>query len=345
MKSIPLMVAVLLCTASATAKQDETKEAVVESMVQAASAFMEMLDEAQQEAVTFPFTDVEQRYNWSNLPEGIVSRGGLRWGDLNGKQQAALKSLLKASLSADGYQQLIDNMDGDEVLRQRGRPNNRVRFGRDEYFVSFLGQPSTTDPWMLQFGGHHLAINITVVGGQMTISPSLTGGQPVEYSLDGRTVRQLESETNRSFRFIGSLTPDQLERAVLGNRYTDLRFGPGKEDAKPQQEGLPASALTAEQRVLLLDLIRERIGLLKAPFANSRMEQIKRQLDQTWVSWYGETSPGGTATFRIQGPTILMEYAPQRLGGKPTDHLHAMYRHPTNDYGVGFLQSKKQSAK
>ncbi len=33
-----------------------------------------------------------------------------------------------------------------------------VRFGLDEYYIALLGTPSATSPWMIQFGGHHLAI-------------------------------------------------------------------------------------------------------------------------------------------------------------------------------------------
>jgi hypothetical protein len=31
---------------------------------------------------------------------------------------------------------------------------------------------------MLQFGGHHLALNITIVGDRSILTPSLTGAQP-----------------------------------------------------------------------------------------------------------------------------------------------------------------------
>lgn len=31
-------------------------------------------------------------------------------------------------------------------------------FGRDLYYISFLGKPSEKNPWILQFGGHHLAL-------------------------------------------------------------------------------------------------------------------------------------------------------------------------------------------
>jgi hypothetical protein len=37
-------------------------------------------------------------------------------------------------------------------------------FGADLYYISFLGKPSMTQPWMLQFGGHHVALNITIAG-------------------------------------------------------------------------------------------------------------------------------------------------------------------------------------
>jgi hypothetical protein len=59
----------------------------------------------------------------------------------------------------------------------------------------------------------------------------------------------------------------------------------------------------------------------------------------TWFAWSGPTTvtPGKNiaAYYRIQGPKLVIEYAPQRLGGDPTMHIHTMYRDPTNDYGRG----------
>ena len=42
------------------------------------------------------------------------------------------------------------------------------------------------------------------------------------------------------------------------------------------------------------------------------------------------STPGSVAYFRIQGPTLVVEYAPQ----KNVDHIHTIYRDPTNDYGA-----------
>jgi hypothetical protein len=33
---------------------------------------------------------------------------------------------------------------------------------------------------------------------------------------------------------------------------------------------------------------------------------------------------------------VVIEYAPQPLGGDPTLHVHTIYRDPTNDYGRKF---------
>jgi hypothetical protein len=68
--------------------------------------------------------------------------------------------LVAALLSKEGYNKVLAIMEGDEVLKSRSRPKG-VAFGKAEYYISLLGKPSPTEPWMLQFGGHHLALNWT----------------------------------------------------------------------------------------------------------------------------------------------------------------------------------------
>ena len=46
------------------------------------------------------------------------------------------------------------------------------------------------------------------------------------------------------------------------------------------------------------------------------------------------TTTGSAAYFRVQGPTLIIEYAPQNS----VDHIHTIYRDPTNDYGVKFAK-------
>ena len=61
---------------------------------------------------------------------------------------------------------------------------------------------------------------------------------------------------------------------------------------------------------------------------------MKKDIAEMWFAWSGPTEKGGAAYFRVQGPTVVIEYAPQRLGGDPTKHIHTIYRDPTNDYGA-----------
>ena len=60
------------------------------------------------------------------------------------------------------------------------------------------------------------------------------------------------------------------------------------------------------------------------------MTELKSHLNDTYFAWSGPTTNGSVAYFRIQGPTLVIEYAPQ----KTVDHIHTIYRDPTNDYGA-----------
>ena len=95
--------------------------------------------------------------------------------------------------------------------------------------------------------------------------------------------------------------------------------------------------MSEQQKAMLLDLIAEWAGIVHDSAAAARMAEIKAGLNDTWFAWSGPTTvaPGrnGTSYYRIQGPNLVIEYAPQPLGGDPSMHVHTIYRDPTNDYG------------
>jgi hypothetical protein len=210
--------------------------------------------------------------------------------------------------------------------------NDRL-FGKDLYYISILGTPSEKDPWMLQFGGHHLALNITIVGERGILTPSLTGAQPGTYTGNGKTVRPLGQENDKGFALLNALDDTQRKQAILNYRVPDLVLGPGQDGKTIQPEGLKASAMNEKQRAMLLDLISEWSGIVNDSVATARMEEIKARLDDTWYAWSGpptvEPGKNGNSYYRIQGPKLIIEYAPQH----GEDHIHTMYRDPTNDYG------------
>jgi Protein of unknown function (DUF3500) len=189
-------------------------------------------------------------------------------------------------------------------------------------------------PWMLQFGGHHLAINLTLAGRQASMAPSLPAAQPAAYTIEGRTIRPLGNENDKAFALINALDNSQRSQAILGYRVSDLVLGPGQDGRTIQPEGIPASALTAAQQTMLLDLVQEWAGIMNDAFAEPRMAEIRTNLPQTYFAWNGPTTNGSAAYFRIQGPTLVIEYAPQGS----VDHIHTIYRDPTNDYGAKFAR-------
>ncbi len=316
----------------ATALGAQTQTARI---VRNANAFLSTLDPAQRQRVVFAHDDEAQRKRWSNLPTGFVKRAGVTLGELTESQRAAALTLLSSALSARGYEKVQQIVAADEVLKTSER--NNPMFGKDLYYFSILGTPSETAPWMLQFGGHHLALNITVIGAQGVLTPSLTGAQPATYSVNGKTIRPLGQENDKAFALINALDPTQRGEAILKYRVSDLVLGLGQDGKVIQPEGLKVSSMNAQQGAMLLDLIGEWTGIVHESAAASRMAEIKSGLDATWFAWSGPTTvePGrnGASYYRIQGPNLVIEYAPQRMGGDPGNHIHTIYRDPTNDYG------------
>ena len=146
-----------------------------------------------------------------------------------------------------------------------------MQFGIDRDDVAVFGTPSETEPWMLQFGGHHLGLNLTVSGEDNVLTPSFVGVQPAEYTLDeagdlsafepasvldSGTIRPMGVENDEAFDLINALDSEQQNKAILSYEVSDLVLGPGQDGRVLEPEGLPASEMDADQQDTLLDLVR-----------------------------------------------------------------------------------------
>jgi hypothetical protein len=287
-------------------------------------------------------------------------------------------ALVSSALSARGFEKVQQIMEGDEINKitdtaprpglnggpgpggnngggpppgppPAGAPgaNRRIPwdgpiFGKDLYYISILGKPSEKDPWMLKFGGHHLALNITIAGERGILTPTLTGAQPALYTSNGKTVRPLGQESDKALALLNALDEGQRKQAILGYKLVDLVLGPGQDGKTIEPEGLKASAMNEKQRAMLLGVISEWADIVHESAAAARMAELKADMGETWFAWSGPVTadPGKniTAYYRIQGPHLVIEYAPQLLGGDPSLHVHTMYRDPTNDYGRGLAR-------
>ena len=304
---------------------------VTARIVKDAQAVAASLDDAGRNKLQFAYTDEAQRKRWSNLPSPMFQRVGLRLADLTQPQRDLVMKLMQTALSADGYRKVVDIMNGDETLKQNGGGRGGPQFGKDQYYLAFIGTPSTTSPWMLQYGGHHLAINLTIAGNDASMTPSLPAAQPAKFTIEGRTVRPLGDENDKAFALINALDDKQKGQAILTSRVADLVLGPGNDGKMIQPEGIKASALTAAQQTMLWDIVNEWSGIEADEYAKPRLTEIKSHVNDTYFAWSGPTTNGSAAYYRIQGPTLVIEYAPQ---GGSVDHIHTIYRDPTNDYGA-----------
>ena len=146
-------------------------------------------------------------------------------------------------------------------------------------------------------------------------------------------MRPLGHEVDKAFALLTSLDETQRKQAILGFQIRDLVLGPGRDGQTIQPEGIKGSDLTEKQREMLLDLASEWTGIMHESVAAAKMAEMKKNVADTWFAWSGPTEKGSAAYFRIQGPTVFIEFAPQRLGGDANKHIHTIYRDPTNDYG------------
>ena len=369
-------VAFSLPLAAAGAQQKSTTDEVV----RAADRFLGTLSDEQRQKVMYAFDDATQRARWSNFPTGFIPRGGISLKQMSVPQQEAAMNLLGTVLSPMGLEKVNEIRQADDVFKANGSkrgprggqrppgpppggqggpppqfggrgsggpggpggrpPGGGDMFGGDLYFISFLGTPSTKQPWMLQFGGHHLALNITIAGTRGVLTPTLTGAQPALFKLNGKTIRPVGRESDKALALLDALDETQRKQAVLGYQVADLVLGPGQDGKKISPEGLKASSMNAKQQAMLLDLMAEWTGILTEPYAAARMRQLRAEVRDTYFAWSGvttaEVGTNITAYYRIQGPHLVIEYAPQ--SDEPGNHVHTMYRDPTNDYGSALLK-------
>jgi len=312
-------------------------DGVTAKVVAAAEALLAAVSVEQRAQLVFTADDEAQRARWSNLPTGIFARAGLRMGDLTEAQRGAVHTLLRALLSADGYRQVVENIAAEQTLVRPGQAG-AVVFGEDEFYLSFVGAPSLTAAFCVQFGGHHLALNATVVGERIVLTPSLTGGQPMNFTIEGRAIAQMAAELRAVYALAASLDEAQRALAVRAARPIDLSWGPGREAVADAArvgapEGIRGDALDAAQRALLAEVIAARVNLLNDEDAAVERARVEAQLDATTFAWFGPLERGDVASYRVQGPEVFIEYAPQGSGPAANEHVHAIYRDPRNDYG------------
>jgi Protein of unknown function (DUF3500) len=319
---------------SAASSATPATGAAAEAVLSATQAFLTTLDDAQRTSVTAERTQANLS-QWSNLPDQLFERAGLRMDGLSAEQQAAVSKILQAALSPEGYAQVSQIATADGVLATQGGPD--LDFGADHYWIRILGTPAATGEWTVQYGGHHLAVNATMAGKDVTLAPTLWGAQPASYAAAGTTAEPLCGETTKAFALVDALDAEQQKAAILTTPIKEIVLGAGQDGTTLAQEGVQASTFTAAQKALLLDLVDEWVRPLNPDAATAKLAAVEQNLDRTTFAWYGSTQIGNPIYYRVQGPTFTIEFAHQQGQGANAGgitHIHSIYREPGNDYGA-----------
>lgn len=310
-----------------------------------------LLDDKQRVALDRPLTDASA-IRWSNLPLAIVPRDGLRLGDLDEKQAAAAAAIFDAALSLCGVHMLEQIRLADDYLVPFDKRS--IGWHGGNYFLSVLGDSSSSKPWMLQVGGHHLAYNFTFNGREAGATPMFLGSEPIRFEIHGHTVEPLDAQSKAMSRLAVAIAPQP--RARLSGTFTDVVKGvvttgePGKPPTGGTDTGYPhgyptgntdrgiqVSALTAEQRELVRAAITSFAQLPNTTISGSLLESYlsKDALADTYVGFAGSPDLGTQGSYvRIDGPRVWIELVVQRAIALPDQlHYHALWRDKRSDYG------------
>ncbi|WP_306207105.1 DUF3500 domain-containing protein [Actinoplanes sp. RD1] len=318
----------------------------VRPAVAAARALLDVLPGTAR--VRYPIDAPEWR-DWYN-PEWPMNDHGLRLDQASPEARDAVTALLRACFSDDGYVKTTHVRDANLFLGELY--DLRTILNEWSYHFLLFGEPSETGPWGWNLYGHHLALNVLVLGPQIVVSPVFLGAEP--NAVEGRyeLFRREALTAIELMRGLPSAAQEQARRTTerwhfaderqLGGAYRDNRIIP--------YEGVRARSLTGAQQSGLRDVVASFLDLLpRRPF-EARMRQVEAALDDTWFSWIGPADGVSPFYYRVQSPVIMVEFD-NHTGVWLTNteparfHVHTIVRTPNgNDYGKDLLRQHYSSS-
>ncbi|MCB9464279.1 MAG: DUF3500 domain-containing protein [Candidatus Eisenbacteria bacterium] len=325
-----LLVALLLPSQAAASLQD---------VVDAADDFKALLSTSQINELEQPFTE-SLAEKWSNLPCGSSCRNGLGFGDLDDEQLEAAKAVIRTAAGtalSEGYSEFWQVVTADSLLGTVAGNN----YSKDLYFISFLNSPSTSSPWMLQYGGHHIAVNIAYNGATIGGTPMFVGVEPTSWT-NGLATATLENEHDALAAMLAGLSASELSQAALSGSFSDVVLGPGRDGEFPlTPSGIACSNLTASQQELVLTAMDFYLDDLDAESAAWLRGIYESELADTYIGYKGTGTSGVPSSFlashadyvRIDGPSVWIEFVCQNGVVFNQIHYHSVWRDEERDYG------------
>ena len=253
-------------------------------------------------------------------------------------------ALLHTGLSQAGYAKATQIIELEKVLAEIEK--NPVRRDPELYYFWVFGDPAPNGTWGWKAEGHHLSFNFTVVKGtSIATTPTFTGANPAEVRdgpLKGRRVLHAEEDLARELvtSFDEKTRGAGRVREQGARRDPHHRQDPGRAAAAPV--GLEAAKMNAKQKELLRKLLAEYASAMPASLASERLARINKSgFDKLRFGWAGGIKKGEKHYYRIQGPTVLIEFDNSQNDG---NHIHAAWRDFNGDFGRDLLREHLKAA-
>ena len=311
-------------------------------LAEAANAFLGTLPADLRAKAAFKFDDAH-RTEWYFTPQQdnakrTSTRKGVRLDALNDDQKTAVTNLLKAGLSTKGFDQATTIMSLEGVLLELEGPKGAMVRNPNWYFVSIFGEPSNTGPWAWRFEGHHMSINVTLDGGEIvSATPMMFGSNPAEVK-DGpkKGLRTLPEIEDLARELIKGLSDEQSKVAKQSKQLPEIKEKQANADVG-EPVGIAHSKLTDEQGKVLWSLVEAYANRIPTDAAAEELNRVKAAgLDKITFAYAGDPTPGKGYTYRIHGPTFVVEFLNLQADGakNPANHIHSAWRRLPADFSV-----------
>jgi Protein of unknown function (DUF3500) len=302
----------------------------------AAETFLSLLDEPQKKKAQYSYDDNE-RFNWNFVP---TSRKGISFHDFNPKQRDAAMTLLKASLSDQGFKKASGIFSLEAILREvEGRDVNDTYRDPLNYFFTIFGEPSKDKVWGWRMEGHHLALNFSSAKGVVEAStPTFFGSNPAIVPSGSEKGRKtLKEEIDLGFALVNSLNADQIKKAKFSDQaLPEIVSGNKRQAELLDPRGINFKEFTDSQKKIFLDLLNVYVKNYQLGFSDKLMTKIKKAgIENLSFGWAGAIQPGQGHYYRIQGPMLLIEYDNTQTNA---NHVHTTVRDLTNDFAEDILK-------
>ena len=307
-----------------------TKNAANTNMGKAAMQFLQSLTPEQKEKAQLLF-DNEERYNWHYVPR---ERKGIPLKELTDKQVAIAMELLHTALSDTGFAKTTAIIKLENVLREIENASPDYRNPGNYYFTIFGNPADSIWGWRLE--GHHVSLNFSSQGNQLISgTPGFLGANPaLVLSGPQRGLQILKDETSLGFELLHSLTAEQKQKAIINAKApSDIITGANRKAVIKSLQGITYNELSSEQQKIFLRLVSSYTHRYKSSLASKMMHDIEEAgLHNLRFAWAGteEEGVGHPHYYRIQGPTIIIEYDNTQNNA---NHVHTVVRDLKNDFG------------